>query len=194
VQLFYDGCIILEIRDYRRKNSNLYDLSFVLLKPSMQTLLADLNSITNTSQFISTQEDKYFLESQLLLATTEPLCLDPSPMVSIVKNNISMQKFKMSHKQLRKFSWRYSEAYKMKAHRWSQYSLPYPFRFLKSKINFCKHNNLNINNGIISKNNEMISICEKLENSRNYSLSRNFQKEPNEKCNSFNVIKKKRFY
>ena len=48
VNLFYDGCIILEIRDHRRKEQQqLFHVHYVLLQPSVQTLLTDLNRYFN---------------------------------------------------------------------------------------------------------------------------------------------------
>ena len=106
VNLFYDGCIILEIRDHRRSKSLL--INYILLQPSIQTLLADLNSITNDGNFIWTQEDKYALESQLILANTqENLCLHPSPIVSIIKNKIFTNKFKLNDKKLKRYLFTY---------------------------------------------------------------------------------------
>jgi hypothetical protein len=106
VNLFYDGCIILEIRDHRRSKSLL--INYILLQPSVQTLLADLNSITNDGNFIWTQEDKYALESQLILANTqENLCLHPSPIVSIIKNKIFTNKFKLNDKKLKRYLFTY---------------------------------------------------------------------------------------
>jgi transcription factor SPT20 homolog len=118
VNLFYDGCLIMEIRDYRRRSNAInvgscdihaikslkfYDTFHVLLQPSMQTLLADLNSITfNDGTFVWTQEDKYALESQLLLATAQPLCLNPSPLVSIVKSRLLNSKQKLNDKKLKR--------------------------------------------------------------------------------------------
>ena len=142
----------MEVRDYRRRlllkngvdsnhlNTNYtkanHDLHFILLQPSMQTLLADLNSITNDGNFIWTQEDKYALESQLLLVTSQPLCLNPSPMVSLVKNKILTHKFKMSDRYLKKATCRYSHAYTNRAARWHEYSLPYPYQILKIRKQF----------------------------------------------------------
>jgi transcription factor SPT20 homolog len=121
VTIFYDGCIIIEVRDYRRFNfetngikqeeeeeevnlsKNMkYDSHHVLLKPSIQTLICDVNNITNDSHHIWTQEDKYNLESQLLLATSQPLCLSPDPIVSIIKNKLLFHKYKMNDRKLKK--------------------------------------------------------------------------------------------
>jgi hypothetical protein len=132
----------MEIRDYRRRldntcssfndlNKNSFDLHFVLLQPSMQTLLADLNSITNDGNYIWTQEDKYALESQLLLATTPSLCLNPSPTIAILKNKIHLHKLKMSQRHLKRSVYKYSEIYSNRSSRWHNYALPYPFQIMK---------------------------------------------------------------
>lgn len=83
--LFYDGCVVAEIRDSRRSVSGFYKTSYVLLRPSHRCLLADINQLTS-DEFRWSQEDRFSLESQLLLATSEPLCLDPSPAVNIARN------------------------------------------------------------------------------------------------------------
>lgn len=94
-----------------------------MLQPSVQTLLTDLNSITNDGNFIWTQEDKYALESQLILgnliktiliyyyklklinfeANSQELCLHPSPVVSIIKNRIHLNKFKLNDRKLKRY-------------------------------------------------------------------------------------------
>ena len=151
VRLFYDGCIIIEVRDYRRRNaafatvsskttqtveevwSKLYDRHFVLARPSMQTLLADLNSICNEGSYVWTQEDKYALESQLLLATQQPLCLDPSIKVSIVKARLNGQFTSplVGHRRLKRLAQRNSNASVLRAARWNEFNLPHPFHILK---------------------------------------------------------------
>jgi hypothetical protein len=153
----------------------------MLLQPSTQTLLADLNSITNDSHFIWTQEDKYSLESQLLLATAQPLCLTPNPAVSIVKSKLHLQKNRMNERQLKKFSMRYTESYRLKTNRWSQYALPFPFRLLKTKKN-------NSSSTGIKDSTEFFNSL--LQNSRNYSLDKRYQQELNERSNTFQVKKK----
>lgn len=84
--LFYSGCVIVEIRDYRQ-SFPIYtcDTYHVLLKPTNQTLFADVNLITSEGDW--SIEDKLALESQLVLATSQPLCLDPSPDVGILAIN-----------------------------------------------------------------------------------------------------------
>ncbi|KAF6034300.1 hypothetical protein EB796_007396 [Bugula neritina] len=89
--LFYDGCVIAEVRDGRRGASGAYKTSYFLLKPSHRTILADINALTN-DQFRWSQDDRFILESKLLLATNEPLCLDPTPAVGIIRNRLAYKK------------------------------------------------------------------------------------------------------
>ncbi|CAF0981522.1 unnamed protein product [Brachionus calyciflorus] len=159
INLFYDGCLILEIRDYRRNNldknldnSYQYDLKYLLLQPSMQTLLADINSITKNGNFIWTQEDKYALESQLLLATSQPLCLEPNPVVSIIKNKILSYKYMLNDRCLKKLSLRHSEEFLLRALKYDEYELPNPFRILKIRKKFSNENSNLIHNSFLNKN------------------------------------------
>jgi hypothetical protein len=172
----------------KRTDENKYERHYVLLQPSAQTLLADLNSITNDCHFIWTQEDKYALESQLLLATAPPLCLAPSPAVAIVRNRAHSQHSPMSdERDLRRFSVRYTEAYRLKATRWSHYTLPYPFRLLKfNNANIKRNSNHHANLPTIAKENtEFFNSL--LNTQRSYSLDKRFQQELNEKSNGFQV-------
>ncbi|KAL1766671.1 transcription factor SPT20-like [Sigmodon hispidus] len=102
VNVFHHGCVIAEIRDYRQYrdtypsgepgaeptvSSPAYQSRHILLRPMMQTLISDVEAIaSDKSQW--TQEEKLELESQLLLATAEPLCLDPSVAVTCVTNRL----------------------------------------------------------------------------------------------------------
>ncbi|XP_071125367.1 transcription factor SPT20 homolog isoform X2 [Mytilus edulis] len=91
VNVFYSGCVILEVRDYRRANDGRYDTDYVLLKPTSQSLLADIYNLSSDGHRW-TQEDLFTLESQLLLATEEPICLDPSPAVHLVANRLQYER------------------------------------------------------------------------------------------------------
>jgi hypothetical protein len=141
----------MEIRDFRfglnsslnnnnnNNNNNTidnpYKTHYILLHPSMQTLLADINSITNDGNYVWTQEDKYTLESQLLLATTDPLCLNPNPKVSIIKNKIHLHKFKMNNRQLKQSVYKIFQNNFKKQLKWNEFTLPYPFQVLKKRKN-----------------------------------------------------------
>ncbi|XP_054570935.1 transcription factor SPT20 homolog [Eptesicus fuscus] len=98
VNVFQSGCVITEVRDYRQSTDSDrsgYQSRHVLLRPTMQTLASDIQSITSDNQ-IWTQEDKLSLESQLILATAEPLCLDPSVSVACIENKLLYNKQKMN--------------------------------------------------------------------------------------------------
>ncbi|XP_021526133.2 transcription factor SPT20 homolog-like 1 isoform X1 [Aotus nancymaae] len=111
VNIFHSGCVIVEVRDYRQ-SSHMQPPGFqsrhILLRPTMQTLAHDVESMTRDSQKWS-QEDKLELESQLILATAEPLCLDPSAAVACTANRLLYNKQKMNTDQmkrcLKKYSW-----------------------------------------------------------------------------------------
>ncbi|XP_036295978.1 transcription factor SPT20 homolog [Pipistrellus kuhlii] len=98
VDIFQSGCVITEVRDYRRcthSDCSAFRSRHVLLRPTMQTLASDVQSITSDGQ-IWTQEDRLSLESQLILATAEPLCLDPSLSVACIENQLLYNKQKMN--------------------------------------------------------------------------------------------------
>ncbi|XP_046852925.1 transcription factor SPT20 homolog isoform X2 [Xenia sp. Carnegie-2017] len=93
VNIFYDGCVIVEVRDYRCcVNPGSYDTSYVLLRPTCQTLLADVNALTQNGDW--TYEDKLKLEADLLLKTQSPLCLDPSTEVFKILNKMHFNRNK----------------------------------------------------------------------------------------------------
>lgn len=149
MNLFYDGCIIAEIRDYRRSQRKATieppspideeppELSHLLLQSSTQTLVADLNSMCSGSGqqpgggHIWTQDDKNSLESQLLVATQPSLCLEPNPRVSIARSSVVRGSGAFTaERRLKRFALRYSEAYRRRASA-HNYALPYPFRIAK---------------------------------------------------------------
>lgn len=105
--LFYSGCVIIEVRDYRQ-SFPIYtcDTYHVLLKPTNQTLLADVNLITSEGEW--TNQEKLALESQLILATAEPLCLEPNPSVGIISVNQQHRRYMLNtptiRRQAKKFS------------------------------------------------------------------------------------------
>lgn len=105
--LFYSGCVIIEVRDYRQ-SFPIYtcDTYHVLLKPTNQTLLADVNLITSEGEW--TKQEKLALESQLILATAEPLCLEPNPVVGIISVNQQHRRYMLNtptiRRQAKKFS------------------------------------------------------------------------------------------
>nr|XP_045059127.2 transcription factor SPT20 homolog [Desmodus rotundus] len=104
LNIFHQGCVIAEVRDYRQGSNREppgYQSRHVLLRPTMQTLACDVQSITNDKQE-RTQEDKLLLESQLILATAEPLCLDPSVSVACTANRLLCKRQKMNTPAMRR--------------------------------------------------------------------------------------------
>ncbi|XP_063660120.1 transcription factor SPT20 homolog-like 1 isoform X1 [Pan troglodytes] len=110
VNIFHSGCVIVEVRDYRQ-SSNMqppgYQSRHILLRPTMQTLAHDVKMMTRDGQKWS-QEDKLQLESQLILATAEPLCLDPSVAVACTANRLLYNKQKMNTDPMKRCLQRYS--------------------------------------------------------------------------------------
>ncbi|XP_057616642.1 transcription factor SPT20 homolog [Chionomys nivalis] len=115
VNVFHGGCVIAEIRDYRQcgdiyppeepaaeaaVSSPACQVRHILLRPTMQSLVSDVESITSdSSQW--TQEEKQELESQLTSATAEPLCLDPSVAVTCTANKLLFNEQKMNTSPMR---------------------------------------------------------------------------------------------
>ncbi|XP_031550937.1 transcription factor SPT20 homolog isoform X2 [Actinia tenebrosa] len=113
VNVFYSGCVIVEVRDYRQtlSESN-YESSYVLLKPTFQTLVCDVNALADSHW---TQEDKLALEAHLLLATEGPLCLDPSPDVGLVTNQLQFNQKKFNCHALKSSLRNYGQAFLKRA-------------------------------------------------------------------------------
>ncbi|XP_073439345.1 transcription factor SPT20 homolog isoform X3 [Dendrobates tinctorius] len=72
-----------------------------------QTLVSDIHAITSDNHKW-TQEDKLQLESQLILATAEPLCLDPSISVTCTTNRLLYNKQKLTTWPMKRCLKRYS--------------------------------------------------------------------------------------
>ncbi|XP_054442545.1 transcription factor SPT20 homolog isoform X5 [Pteronotus mesoamericanus] len=110
--IFHCGCVLAEVRDYRQSGHTKppgYQSRHILLRPTMQTLICDVHSITSDNHKW-TQEDKLLLESQLVLATAEPLCLDPSISVACTANRLLYHRQKMNTRPLKRCFKRYSRS------------------------------------------------------------------------------------
>ncbi len=119
--LFYSGCVIVEVRDLRRRQQPqtaphlLQDSTFVLLRPTTQSLICDSNLLAAKASEQGggnrhhTPEDRLALESQLVLSTAEPLCLDPNPVVSIVAKKASLSRQKFGTTPLRRATKKFSQ-------------------------------------------------------------------------------------
>ncbi|XP_010013383.1 PREDICTED: transcription factor SPT20 homolog, partial [Nestor notabilis] len=132
VNIFHCGCVIAEIRDYRQSGnmkSPTYQSKHILLRPTMQTLICDVHSITSDNHKW-TQEDKLLLESQLILATAEPLCLDPSIAVTCTTNRLLYNKQKMNTRPMKRCFKRYSRSSLNRQQELAHYSTPPQLRLL----------------------------------------------------------------
>ncbi|XP_037054667.1 transcription factor SPT20 homolog [Peromyscus leucopus] len=132
VNVFHHGCVVAEIRDFRQwasiyppeepgpepaasstGPSLAYQTRHILLRPTMQTLVSDVEAITTSDNRQWTQEEKLELESQLLLATAEPLCLDPSVAVTCTTNRLLFNDQKMNtdpmKQSFKRHEWLYRE-------------------------------------------------------------------------------------
>lgn len=87
-RLFFAGCVVCEVREFRRavlgkqQSAEQYRSSYLLLRPSQCTLLADVRRLSEAHHLNA--EQRVELESVLTRATAPPLCLDPSPAVSLI--------------------------------------------------------------------------------------------------------------
>ncbi|XP_053703281.1 transcription factor SPT20 homolog isoform X1 [Synchiropus splendidus] len=112
VNIFHCGCVIVEVRDFRQSiNAKMpsYQSRHVLLRPTMQTLICDVHAMTS-EHHKWTQDDKLQLESQLILATAEPLCLDPSISVTCTANRLFYNKQKLNTRSMKRCYKRHSRA------------------------------------------------------------------------------------
>lgn len=109
VNVFYSGCVILEVRDYRRAGDGRYDTNYVLLKPTSQSLLTDIYNLSSDGHRW-TQDDLFTLESQLLLATEDPICLDPSPAVHLIANRLQYENKVLDTPMIKRSVKKYSQA------------------------------------------------------------------------------------
>lgn len=104
-EAFICGSVIAEIRDYRiSSDEDSYEVYCTLLKPTQQTLNNDVNIVAEESSgsFKWGTDDKLVLESLMTLATAEPLCLDISPTVAIVKNKIQRRKGRFNTRPMKR--------------------------------------------------------------------------------------------
>ncbi|XP_032878119.1 transcription factor SPT20 homolog isoform X3 [Amblyraja radiata] len=124
VNIFHCGCVIAEIRDYRQSGhlkALTYQSRHILLRPTMQSLICDVHAITSDNHKW-TQDDKLVLESQLVLHTAEPLCLDPSFTVTCTTNKLLYNKQKMNTRPMRRNMKRYSRPALNKQQEIAQYT------------------------------------------------------------------------
>ncbi|XP_013175456.1 PREDICTED: transcription factor SPT20 homolog [Papilio xuthus] len=84
--LFYSGCIIAQIRDYRQAYpSFLCDTHHVLLRPTNQSIITDAMCIGGKCGWSGEERGALeAVEAALVHASAPPLCLDPRPAVGLL--------------------------------------------------------------------------------------------------------------
>lgn len=147
VNVFYSGCVILEVRDYRRANDGRYDTDYVLLKPTSQSLLADIYNLSSDGHRW-TQDDLFTLESQLLLATEEPICLDPSPAVHLIANKLQYEKKVLDTPMIKRSVKKFTQAAINRKRKFEQAEAPKELRLYdfvhKKRVRSHPHVNLKV--------------------------------------------------
>jgi len=84
-----------------------YAVTSIICRSTLQSILCDINLLTADGEWNT--EDRLALESQLVLATQGPLCLDPSPAVSIVSNHMQYHRRALSTEPLRRCAKKFSQ-------------------------------------------------------------------------------------
>ncbi|KAK9693203.1 Spt20 family [Popillia japonica] len=107
--LFYSGCIVAEVRDYRQAYPHFKcDIHHVLLKPTMQSILADINIMMDEKVDWGSDE-KQQLESQIILANNPRLYLEPDNAISNEASRINHNRQLLNTHRLRRTARKYSQ-------------------------------------------------------------------------------------
>ncbi|PPQ70665.1 hypothetical protein CVT24_000673 [Panaeolus cyanescens] len=90
---FYEGCMIVELLDYRPQRSKEPALknpekTRVILHPNAETLYEDICTMNAQHGSKWTDRDALEIEAKLLLVTSQPLCLDPDPHLTRIVNHV----------------------------------------------------------------------------------------------------------
>lgn len=109
--VFYSGCIVVEVRDHRRCLPMLgtFSTHYVLLKPTTQSVLCDVGLVARGDSTSWSLEDKLYLEAALVMATAEPLCLEPSVDVAVISNWLQHKKARFSSHMVNRMAKRHSQ-------------------------------------------------------------------------------------
>lgn len=108
--LYYNGAVIAQIRDYRQSYPlDVCDIHYVLLRPTLTALWDEINGAVDTSW---TVKERTAFESQLVLATAPPICLDPSPKIGIAAINATTERAPFAIDSVRKTARRFLQVTK----------------------------------------------------------------------------------
>lgn len=108
--LFYNGAVIAQIRDYRQSYPlDICDIHYVLLRPTSIALWDEINGAVDSTW---SYKERTAFESQLVLATAPPICLDPSPMIGIAAINAMTERAPFATDSVRKTARRFLQVTK----------------------------------------------------------------------------------
>ncbi|RCH79911.1 Transcription factor spt20, partial [Rhizopus stolonifer] len=97
---YYDGCLIVEIHDHR---SEVTEIKRVVMKPTAESIWTDVALLSEDWGFTWTEDIALEVEAKILIATEEPLCLDPSIQVTRLSNAVEYAT--MPKKLKKKLKW-----------------------------------------------------------------------------------------
>lgn len=108
--LYYNGAVIAQIRDYRQSYPlDICDIHYVLLRPTVTALWDEINGAVDASW---SYKERTAFESQLVLATAPPMCLDPSPLIGIAAINAMTERAPLATDAVRKTARRFLQVTK----------------------------------------------------------------------------------
>lgn len=109
--VFYSGCIVVEVRDHRRclPTMGTFATHYVLLRPTTQSVLCDVGLVARGDGHSWSLEDKLYLEAALVMATAEPLCLEPTVGVAVVSNWLQHKKARLSNHMISRMAKKHSQ-------------------------------------------------------------------------------------
>ncbi|ORZ13876.1 Spt20 family-domain-containing protein, partial [Lobosporangium transversale] len=104
---YYEGCLIAEVVDHRTKGKQESEVTTkrIVLSPTQETLWADLSLLHEESGESWSSDMMLDIESKILIATEGPLCLDPSPMVTVISNEISYHQTSATQRTRKRRKW-----------------------------------------------------------------------------------------
>ncbi|KAL0096585.1 Spt20 family-domain-containing protein [Phycomyces blakesleeanus] len=112
---YYEGCLIVEIHDHRSpkkfhtngQNGSQSDsetqVKRLAMQPTAESLWTDIHLLSEEWGFPWTEQVAVEVEAKILLATEEPLCLDPSFQVSRISN--AMEQWNRVRRPKKKQKW-----------------------------------------------------------------------------------------
>jgi transcription factor SPT20 homolog len=129
--LYYSGAVIAQVRDYRQSYPmDICDIHYVLLRSTSAAHLDEINSADDGSWSV---KERTALESQLVLATAPPICLDPSPSIGFAAINATTECAPFTYDGVRKMAKKFLQVTKNRNNKLEKKTL-YPEAALANHI------------------------------------------------------------